>query len=73
MMSEGVYMQHKFYTKKEAIDKVKEILTVWESKGWSKPNDVPPNDENIQEFLQLMEGLGHHVDYKYKDKLKEVV
>jgi hypothetical protein len=46
----------------------------WEKKGWTKVNDVPPTDENISEFLQLMKGLGCPiVDYRYKKKLKEVV
>jgi hypothetical protein len=46
----------------------------WEKRGWTKVNDVPPCDENISEFLQLMKGLGHPiVDYRHKEKLKEVV
>jgi len=73
-MPEGVCITHKFYTKKEAIEKVKEILNIWERKGWSKPNDVPPTDEYIIEFLQLMKGLGYPIiDYKYRHKLKDVI
>jgi cyanate lyase len=63
----------KILPRKEAIERVREILDLWEMKGYSKPNDVPPTDPHISEFLQLMKGFGYPVDYKYKEKLKEVI
>jgi len=73
-MSEGTYALHKFYTKQQAIDRVREILTEWEKKGYNKTDDVPPTDKNIAEFLQLMKGLGTPIiNYKYLNKLKGVI
>jgi len=73
-MMTGFYVLHRFYTVDDAKKRADEIMKEWEKKGWTKTNDVPPCDKNISEFLQLMRGLGHPiVDYKYKEKLKEVV
>jgi hypothetical protein len=73
-MSEGVYVLHRFYTKQQAIDKVRKILDEWERKGYRKTDDVPPSDKNIVEYLQLMKGLGYPiVGYRQREKLKEVI
>lgn len=73
-MMSGFYLLHKLYTVDEAKKRADEIMKGWEKRGWTKTNDVPPCDENISEFLQIMKGLGHPiVDYKYKEKLKEVI
>jgi len=63
----------KLYPLKGATKRVKEILDFWEIKGYEKPNDVPPNDPYLNEFLQLMKGLGHPIKYRYRKKLKAVV
>ena len=70
----GFYLLHRFYTVDQAKKRIDEIMKEWEKGGWTKVNDVPPTDKNISEFLQLMKGLGCPiVDYRYKEKLKEVV
>lgn len=66
-----VYLIHRFYTKAQATKRVREILNIWERKGYDKPNDVPPTDDHILEFLQLMKGLGTPVDYAHKERLKK--
>jgi hypothetical protein len=70
---EWVIIQHKIYTKKYAINHVKEIIDGWERKGYNRLNDVPPTDKDISEFLSIMKGFGYPVDYKYQKKLKKVL
>jgi len=64
---------HKFYTGKQAIKRIHEIMDRWKKMGYNTPNEVPPTDKDISEYLQLMKSLGIVIKYKHYDKLKEVV
>lgn len=58
MTDEPIILLHRIMTRKEATERIREILDRWEKLGFKKPNDVPPEDRNIPEFLSIMKGLG---------------
>jgi len=64
---------HKFYTREQAKKRINEIMDRWEKMGYNTPNEVPPTDKDISEYLQLMKGLGLEIKYKHYDKLKGVI
>lgn len=58
MEEEPAILIHRIMTRQEATQRIGEILSRWEKLGFKMPNDVPPEDKDLPEFLSIMRGLG---------------
>jgi len=61
-LPEGKVLLWKIKSKKEIIDRLKEIMDKWEKQGYKKPNDVPESPEK-KEYRKLLRSLGLKVEF----------
>ena len=62
----GHVVAYEIKTKEQMIKELRDIMDVWEKKGYNKPNDVPEGEDK-ERYRELLKGLGLKVDFSKSD------